>query len=125
MTQYYNKPSFLKRMGRLAKQERQERERKEKEKQQPVKEEVEKHGVMAFGRMNPPTAGHEQVVNKVHEVAKEHKAEHNVILSHSQDAKKNPLPVDKKVQHAKHAFPGTNVSGASKEKPTILVNLIF
>ena len=35
MTQYYNKPSFLKRMGRLAKQERQERERKEKEKQQP------------------------------------------------------------------------------------------
>ena len=81
---------------------------------------TEKHAVMAFGRMNPPTAGHEQVVNKVHEVAKEHGAEHHVVLSHSEDKKKNPLPVDKKVEHAKNAFPGTNVRGASKEKPTIL-----
>lgn len=81
---------------------------------------AEKHAVMAFGRMNPPTAGHEQVVNKVHEVAKEHGAEHHVVLSHSEDKKKNPLPVDKKVEHAKNAFPGTNVRGASKEKPTIL-----
>ena len=80
----------------------------------------EKHGVLAFGRMNPPTAGHEQVVNKVHEVAKEHGAEHHVVLSHSQDKKKNPLPADRKVEHAKNAFPGTNVSAASKEKPTIL-----
>ena len=80
----------------------------------------EKHAVMAFGRMNPPTAGHEEVVKKVHEVAKEHGAEHHVILSHSEDKKKNPLPVDKKVAHAKNAFPGTNVHGASKEKPTIL-----
>lgn len=80
----------------------------------------EKHGVLAFGRMNPPTAGHEQVVNKVHEVAKMHKAEHHVVLSHSTDSKKNPLPVDRKVEHAKNAFPGTNVVGASKEKPTIL-----
>lgn len=81
---------------------------------------TEKHGVLAFGRMNPPTAGHEQVVNKVHEVADQHKASHNVVLSHSHDAKKNPLSVDKKVEHAKNAFPGTNVTGASKEKPTIL-----
>ena len=80
----------------------------------------EKHAVLAFGRMNPPTAGHEEVVKKVHDVAKEHGAEHHVVLSHSEDKKKNPLPVDKKVEHAKNAFPGTNVRGASKEKPTIL-----
>jgi hypothetical protein len=80
----------------------------------------EKHGVLAFGRMNPPTAGHEQVINKVHDVAKEHGAEHHVVLSHSQDAKKNPLPADRKVEHAKHAFPNTNISAASKDKPTIL-----
>lgn len=80
----------------------------------------EKHAVMAFGRMNPPTAGHEEVVKKMHEVAKEHGAEHHLVLSHSEDKKKNPLPVDKKVAHAKNAFPGTNVRGASKDKPTIL-----
>lgn len=80
----------------------------------------EKHGVLAFGRMNPPTAGHEQVVNKMHDVAKEHNASHQLVLSHSQDAKKNPLSPEKKVEHAKNAFPGTNVKAASKESPTIL-----
>ena len=79
-----------------------------------------KHKVMAFGRMNPITSGHEAVVNKVHEVAKKHNADHVVIVSHSQDAKKNPLTGEQKVQHAKNAFPGTNVQSASKESPTIL-----
>ena len=32
----------------------------------------EKHHVLAFGRMNPITSGHEAVVNKLHSVAKEH-----------------------------------------------------
>jgi hypothetical protein len=80
----------------------------------------EKHGVLAFGRMNPPTAGHEQVVNKVHEVAKTHNAEHKVVLSHSQDAKKNPLDAETKVKHAKRAFPKTKIEAANKEAPTIL-----
>lgn len=81
---------------------------------------TEKHGVLAFGRMNPPTAGHEKLVNKVHEVAKEHDASHHVVLSHSQDKKKNPLSPEDKVKHAKRAFPDTNISSSSKEKPTIL-----
>ena len=79
-----------------------------------------KSGVIAFGRMNPPTKGHQQVINKVHEVAKEHHADHVVILSHSHDAEKNPLPADVKVKHAKHAFPGTKITAASKDKPSLL-----
>lgn len=79
-----------------------------------------KHGVLAFGRMNPPTSGHEQLVNKVHELAKKNNAEHRVVLSHSQDAKKNPLDVATKVKHAKNAFPDTNIVGASKEHSTLL-----
>ncbi len=86
----------------------------------PSKEAVEKHGVLAFGRMNPPTVGHEQVINKVKEVAKAHNGDHKVVLSHSHDEKKNPLPADVKVTHARNAFPGTNIEAASKEKPTIL-----
>jgi hypothetical protein len=79
-----------------------------------------KHGVLAFGRMNPPTIGHEKLVNKVKEVADQNNAEHRIVLSHSQDAKKNPLDVETKVKHAKKAFPGTNIVGASKEEPTIM-----
>lgn len=85
-----------------------------------VKEEAEKHHVLAFGRMNPITTGHEAVVNKIHSTAKEHNADHTLVVSHSQDAKKNPLSAEQKVKHAKHAFPGTHVKAASKEHPTIL-----
>lgn len=80
----------------------------------------EKHHVLAFGRMNPITNGHEALVNKIHDVAKEHNAGHTLVVSHSNDPKKNPLTSDQKVKHAKRAFPGTNVIASSKEKPTIL-----
>lgn len=78
------------------------------------------HHVLAFGRMNPITNGHEALVNKLHSVAKEHNAGHTLVVSHSQDAKKNPLNSAQKVKHAKRAFPGTNVTASSKDKPTIL-----
>jgi predicted kinase len=76
--------------------------------------------VMAFGRMNPPTIGHEKLVNKVQEIAKDYKAPHHIIISHSMDAKKNPLDVQSKLKHAKRFFPGANISSSSKEKPTFL-----
>lgn len=83
-------------------------------------EEKLKTTVMAFGRMNPPTAGHEKLVNKVKEVADKHDGDHVVVLSHSQDAKKNPLSPEAKVTHAKNLFPGTNMKASSKEHPTFL-----
>lgn len=76
--------------------------------------------VMAFGRMNPPTAGHEKLVNKVKELADKHKAHHHIVLSHSQDTKKNPLSAEDKVKHARRSFPGANISAASKEHPTFM-----
>lgn len=80
----------------------------------------ESHKVITFGRMNPPTIGHEKVVNKVKQVAQQNNAPHAVILSHSHDPKKNPLTPEQKVKHAKNAFPGTTIEAASKENPTIL-----
>ena len=77
-----------------------------------------KPAVMAFGRMNPPTSGHEKLVNKVKEIADKHNAPHHIVLSHSQDATKNPLSAEQKVKHASRAFPGTNIEAASKEMPT-------
>jgi hypothetical protein len=76
--------------------------------------------VMAFGRMNPPTIGHEKLVNKVKEIAKDYKAPHHIIISHSHDAKKNPLDADTKIRHAKRFFPNTNVTTSDKTHPTFL-----
>ena len=75
---------------------------------------------MAFGRMSPPTTGHEVLVNKVKDVAKEHGASHSVVLSHTQDKDKNPLSSEDKLKHAKRFFPKTNLSTSSKESPTFL-----
>jgi predicted kinase len=76
--------------------------------------------VMAFGRMNPPTIGHEKLVNRVKDIAKDYNAPHHVIISHSVDSKKNPLDVATKVKHAKRFFPNTNIESSSKELPSFL-----
>ena len=76
--------------------------------------------VMAFGRMNPPTVGHEKLVNRVKEIAKDYNAPHHVIISHSVDANKNPLDAKTKLKHAKRFFPGTHLETSDKENPTFL-----
>ena len=86
---------------------------------QGLSEAEEKHAVLAYGRMNPPTTGHAKLVDKVHEVAKKHNAHHEVVLSHSEDPKKNPLSQSQKVKHAKRFFPHTNITAAGKSAPTI------
>jgi nicotinamide mononucleotide adenylyltransferase len=72
-----------------------------------------KHGVLAVGRMNPPTTGHMQVINKVHTLAQKHNAEHKVVVTHSQDANKNPLSASQKVKHLKRYSGETNVVAGS------------
>jgi hypothetical protein len=83
-----------------------------------LREQKEKHAVLAFGRMNPITSGHEKLVNKVKDIADKVGGSHHIVLSHSQDSKKNPLSAAQKVKHAKRAFPGTNFTASSKEAPT-------
>ena len=85
-----------------------------------LQEQKEKHAVLAFGRMNPPTTGHEVLVNKVKSVADEVGGSHHVVLSHSQDKAKNPLSAKQKVKHAKRFFPNTNISVSDKEHPNFL-----
>ena len=89
---------------------------------QVLKEEDEgkKPVVMAFGRMNPPTTGHLKMIDKVREVASKQKAKHTVVVSHSQDSKKNPLSSEQKIKHLKRYSPGTHFEASSKESPTIL-----
>jgi hypothetical protein len=65
--------------------------------------------VITFGRMNPPTVGHQKVVDKVKAEAKKQGAMPHVYLSHSQDKKKNPLDYNTKLTSARKAF-GSSVT---------------
>ena len=60
--------------------------------------------VVAWGRMNPITAGHEKLVKKVVSVARANKAVPELYLTHSVDPKKNPLSYDDKIKYAQKAF---------------------
>lgn len=72
--------------------------------QQRLKEAKEKKVVFSFGRMNPPTIGHEKVVNVIKKEAKERGADARLYLSHSNDKEKNPLTYNEKAKYASKAF---------------------
>ena len=55
-----------------------------------------------FGRFNPPTIGHEKLINKVKSVRAD---EYRIYLSRSEDPKKNPLSPRQKLAYMKKMFP--------------------
>jgi nicotinic acid mononucleotide adenylyltransferase len=76
-------------------------------------------GVFTFGRMNPPTIGHELLVNRVKEVADKHGGEAIVFLSQTHKPPKDPLPFEMKVSMFARAFPQVEVwDGREKEVRT-------
>ncbi len=80
----------------------------------------DKTAVFTFGRMNPPTIGHEKLINKLKDVASKNRADWFVYLSSSQDSKKNPLSFDRKIFYAKKMF-GRDVNQKNFPKePTAL-----
>ena len=69
-----------------------------------IDEAAGKTAVIAWGRMNPITAGHEKLAKKVKSVAKLEKGEPMIFLTHSVDKKKNPLKYEDKIRYAQKAF---------------------
>ena len=55
-----------------------------------------------FGRFNPPTIGHEKLINKVKSVSAN---DYKIYLSRSEDPKKNPLSARQKLTYMKKMFP--------------------
>lgn len=72
--------------------------------QQRLKEAKEKKIVFSFGRMNPPTIGHEKLVNKIKSEAKTQGADARLYLSHTSNKEKDPLTYNEKAKYAKKAF---------------------
>jgi phosphopantetheine adenylyltransferase len=67
-----------------------------------VKDRASNPAVFTFGRFNPPTIGHGKLLDKVASVRPD--AKYYVFVSHTQDAKKNPLDYETKISFLKRQF---------------------
>lgn len=85
-----------------------------------VKELPSKSVVFAFGRFNPPTTGHELLFKVIKKLARSHNADHVIYASRTQDKKKNPLSVDRKIHFLKLMFKGMNFAAANDNERTFL-----
>ena len=61
--------------------------------------------VFSFGRLNPPTTGHQKLLQKIIQIAKQQAGYACLYVSHTQDSKKNPLTAKQKVAYIKKMFP--------------------
>ena len=61
--------------------------------------------VFSFGRLNPPTIGHQKLLQKIIQTAKRMSGQPMMFVSYSQDAKKNPLTAKQKISYIKKMFP--------------------
>ena len=60
---------------------------------------------IAFGRFNPPHAGHLQLMNTASLAAEQDGGDYVIVPSRSEDPKKNPLNADEKVEFMRQMFP--------------------
>jgi hypothetical protein len=82
-------------------------EPQKKPEQKPEQEKTKKTGetiTVGFGRFNPPTVGHEKLLNTISQTAGKG-GQYRIYPSRSEDPKKNPLPAGEKVQYMRKAFP--------------------
>jgi hypothetical protein len=80
----------------------------------------QKVAVTAFGRMNPPTIGHDKLVNKITAI----EGDHYLFLSQTQKPKDNPLPFDVKLEFAKKFFPSVNVGHPTVRTPIQMLQML-
>ena len=64
--------------------------------------------VFTFGRFQPPTSGHELLVNKTIAEARKRKGEHRIYTSRTSN-KKSPLSLKDKLYYLKRFFPKANI----------------
>ena len=67
-----------------------------------IKEAKGRSIAFTFGRFNPPTTGHEKLINKV---AQQRTDDYKIYLSKSEDTSKNPLNARVKLATMKQMFP--------------------
>lgn len=84
-----------------------------------------KNIVFTFGRCNPPTTGHERVIDSVLKVAMAERADHVIYLSPSTGDKNNPLEWEFKHKAFEASFQGVNISDNNEIKnPFIALSVL-
>ena len=73
---------------------------------------VPKKVVFAFVRFQPPTVGHELLINTVKQTAEKNGCPYVIYVSRTQDHKKNPLSIEQKMMYLNKFFPGTHFVAA-------------
>ena len=66
-----------------------------------LKEDDQSTAVFAFGRFNPPTIGHEKLIDTLRSVAQKMDAQPYLFLSHKQNSKTDPLSYQEKANYIK------------------------
>ena len=64
--------------------------------------------VFTFGRYNPPTTGHAELIRYTANLARKTGADHRIYTSQSHDPSKNPLAPRQKMAFLRQIFPGVN-----------------
>ena len=85
-----------------------------------LKEDDNSTAVFAFGRFNPPTIGHEKLINAVRSVAQKNDAKPYLFLSHKQNSKTDPLSYSEKADYIQGTGKFTDVEIGDPTVTTIV-----
>jgi nicotinic acid mononucleotide adenylyltransferase len=73
--------------------------------------------IFVFGRMNPPTVGHKLLIDNMLKYARKKRATPFIVVTHSQNKKKNPLVVNEKIKYIKMMYPHVEVLHTTRAEP--------
>jgi len=85
-----------------------------------LKEDDRSTAVVAFGRFNPPTIGHQKLIEKVQSMARQVNGKGYLFLTHTQNNKKDPLTFQEKQAYITSQVNDPNLQIGSADVKTII-----
>ena len=85
-----------------------------------LKEDDRATAVFAFGRFNPPTIGHQKLIEKVQSMANQVNGKGFIFLSHKQNNKTDPLSFQEKLSYIRSQIQDANLEIGHTEANTII-----
>ena len=85
-----------------------------------LKEDGRATAVFSFGRFNPPTIGHQKLIELVQAQAKKVNGKGFIFLSHSQNAKRDPLSFDQKLAYLQTLINDPDLEIGHSEANTVI-----
>ena len=85
-----------------------------------LKEDDRSTAVFAFGRFNPPTIGHQKLIEKVQSIAGQVDGKGFIFLTHTQNNKKDPLSFQEKLDYITSQINDPNLQIGSADVRTLI-----